>query len=124
MTTNGITDATKCLQEEDLDDHSQTSKWSRFSSEPSTTEDDGEDWRPPCKIQETKGRVAARDYELAVRQILKRATGLFRACLVAKGIYPDQMTAISWVQEAWTEACTHVEAKVKYNDEIIQLVSP
>jgi len=123
VTTNGVTDTTKRLREEDMDNYSQTGKWSHISSEP-TTEEDGEDWRPPCKIQETKGCVAAHDYELAVRQILKRAMGLFRACLVAKGIYPDHMTAISWAQEAWTEACTHVEAKVKYNNEIIQLVSP
>jgi len=106
-----------------MDNYSQTGKRSRILSEP-TTEEDGEDWCPPCKIQETKGRVAARDYELVVRQILKWVTGLFQACLVAKGIYPDHMTAISWAQEAWTEACTHVEAKVKYNDEIIQQVSP
>jgi len=123
VTTNGVTDTTKHIREEDMDNYSQTGKWSRISSEP-TTEEGGEDWRPLCKIQETKGRVAARNYELAVHQILKRVMGLFQACLVAKGIYPDHMTAISWAQEAWTEACTHVEAKVKYNDDIIQLVSP
>ena len=76
MTTNGITDATKRLREEDLDDRSQTSKRSCLSSEPSTTEDDGEDWRPPCKIQETKGRVAAHDYELVVGQIPQMCDGL------------------------------------------------
>lgn len=123
MTTNGATDTTKHFREEDLDDYSQTSKRPHLSSEP-TTEDDGEDWCQPCKIQETKGRVAAHDYKVAVCQILKHAMGLFRACLVAKNIYPDHMTAISWAQEAWTEACTHIEAKVKYNNEIIQLVSP
>ena len=123
MTTNGATDTTKHFREEDLDDYSQTGKCPHLSLEP-TTEDDGEDWCQPCKIQETKGRVAAHDYKVAVCQILKHAMGLFRACLVAKNIYPDHMTAISWAQEAWTEACTHIEAKVKYNDEIIQLVSP
>jgi len=79
-------------------------------SEP-TTEDDGEDWHQPRKIQETKGRIAACDYEVVVCQILKHATGLFHACLVAKNIYPDHMTAISWAQEAWTEGCIHIEAR-------------
>jgi len=120
--SNRVTDTTKRLREGDPDDCAVSGKRSRISSEP-TTEDDGEDWRPPCKVQETKGCVAARDYEVVVRQILKRATGFFRARLVAKNIYPDHMTAILWAQEAWTEACTHVEAKVRYNDEIIQLVS-
>lgn len=92
-----------------------------MSSEP-TTEDDSDDWHHPCKVQETKGRVAARDYEVVVHQILKHATGLFCACLVAKNIYPDHMTAILWAQEAWTDACMHVEAKIRYNNEIIQLV--
>jgi len=75
VTTNEVTDTTKRLQEEDMDNYSQTGKWSHISSEP-TTEEDSEDWRPLCKIQETKGHVAARNYELAVHQILKRATGL------------------------------------------------
>ena len=76
MTTNGATDTTKHFREEDLDDYSQTGKRPCLSLEP-TTEDDGEDWRQLCKIQETKGRVAACDYEVAVHQILKHAMGLF-----------------------------------------------
>ena len=121
MTTNSVTDTNKCIQEGDLDDFAVTGKRSCMSSEP-TTEDNGDDWRHPCKVQETKGRVAVRDYEVVVHQILKHATSLFYAHLVAKNIYPDHMTAILWAQEAWTDACTHVEAKIRYNDEIIQLV--
>ena len=121
--TNGVTDTMKRFQDEDTADCSLSGKRSCISSEP-TTEDDGKDWRQPCKIQETKGRIAVRDYEVVVRQILKHATGLFHACLVMKNIYPDHMMAISWAQEAWTEGCIHIKARVRYNDKIVQLVSP
>ena len=112
----------KMLLREDDDCSLPSGKWLHFSSEP-TTEDDGEDWHQPYKIQETKGRIAAQDYKVVVRQVLKHATSLFCACLVTKNIYPDHMMAISWVQEAWTEGCNHIKAKVRYNNEIIQLVS-
>jgi len=118
-----LADTTKRFREDTDNCSLPSGKQLRVSSEP-TTEDDGEDWRQPCKIQETKGRIAARDYEVVVCQIHKHATGLFHACLVAKNIYPDHMMAISWAQEVWTEGCIHIEAKVRYNNKIVQLVSP
>ena len=118
-----MADTTKCFREDTDNCSLPSGRRSRVSLE-LTTEDDGKDWRQPHKIQETKGHIAARDYEVVVHQILKHATGLFCACLVAKNIYPDHMMAISWAQEVWTEGCIHIEAKVRYNDEIVQLVSP
>ncbi|KIJ05652.1 hypothetical protein PAXINDRAFT_93163, partial [Paxillus involutus ATCC 200175] len=69
-----------------------------------------------------QGRAAARDYEPAVQQILKIATGLFRSRLTAEGAYPDRMAQIAWAKEAWLEACQTCEAQILFNDEIIQLV--
>jgi len=56
-------------------------------SDPS--EGDG-DWHRPLKLQASQGQVAARHYKNSVKEILKLATGLFRARLVAQNIYPDR----------------------------------
>ncbi|KIJ11911.1 hypothetical protein PAXINDRAFT_15242 [Paxillus involutus ATCC 200175] len=80
-------------------------------------------WRNPKKIRATQGRAAARDYEPAVQQILKIATGLFRSRLTAEGAYPDRMAQIAWAKEAWLEACQMCEAQILFNDEIIQLIT-
>ncbi|KIM50687.1 hypothetical protein SCLCIDRAFT_144848, partial [Scleroderma citrinum Foug A] len=65
---------------------------------------------------------AARHYKNSVKEILKLATGLFRACLVAQNIYPDQVMQITWAKEVWMEACEHLEIKITHNNDIIQLI--
>jgi len=80
------------------------------------------DWQWPLKLQASQGRVAARHYENSVKEILKLATGLFRARLVAQNIYLDRIMQITWVKEVWMEACEHLEIKITHNNDIIQLV--
>jgi len=88
-------------------------------SDPS--EGDG-DWCQPLKLQASQGQVAARHYENSVKEILKLATGLFCAHLVAQKIYPDQVMQITWAKEVWMEACEHLAIKITHNNDIIQLV--
>jgi len=86
-----------------------------------TPEGDG-DWCRPLKLQASQGRVAARHYENSVKEILKLAAGLFRACLVAQNIYPDRVVQITWAKEVWIEACERLEIKITHDNDIIQLV--
>jgi len=78
-------------------------------SDPS--EGDG-DWHRPLKLQASQGRVAARHYKNSVKEILKLATGLFRAHLVAQNIYPDRVMQITWAKEVWMEACERLAIKI------------
>jgi hypothetical protein len=87
-----------------------------------STNSDDQGWRNPKKIQKSNGRVAAKDYEVAVQEILKIAIHLFRSRLAAENVYPDRITQIAWAKEAWAEACKECEAQVNFNNEVIQLV--
>lgn len=80
------------------------------------------DQRLPCKIRKSKGRVAARDYEVAVQQLIKFAIGDFRGWLASQYAYPDRMTQVSWAKEAWKEACVSLDIEIGFNGEIIQMV--
>ncbi|KAG6375837.1 hypothetical protein JVT61DRAFT_2696 [Boletus reticuloceps] len=76
----------------------------------------------PQKIRATTGRVAAKDYEVAVREILKVAIGRFRSRLTAENAYPDRIEQVKWAKEAWTEGCKVCDTQINFNNEIIQLV--
>lgn len=78
--------------------------------------------RQPCKIRKSKGRVAARDYEVAVQQLIKFAIGDFRGRLASQYAYPDRMTQVLWAKEAWREACVSHDIEIGFNGEIIQMV--
>ncbi|KIK79384.1 hypothetical protein PAXRUDRAFT_36458 [Paxillus rubicundulus Ve08.2h10] len=100
------------------DDNEQDGKWMRISAD-----NDNQGWHNPKKIQTSKGRVAAKDYEVAVQEILKIAIGLFRSCLTVENAYPDRISQVSWAKEAWVEACKECEAQINYNNEVIQLIT-
>ncbi|KAG2739605.1 hypothetical protein P692DRAFT_20755194 [Suillus brevipes Sb2] len=77
--------------------------------------------RLPLKIHQSKGRVAARDYEVA--QLIKYAISHFCVRLTSEYAYPDQMTQVLWAKEAWKEACKCYEMEMGYNGEIIQMIT-
>lgn len=95
-----------------------------------TTEDFSEDspspqqyeLRLPCKVRKSKGRIAARDYEVAVQQLIKFAIADFRVHLASQYAYPDRMMQVSWAKEAWSNACMSHEIEIGFNGEIIQMV--
>ncbi|KAG1755303.1 hypothetical protein EDD22DRAFT_957396 [Suillus occidentalis] len=96
-----------------------------------TTEDFSEDSpspqqyepRLPCKVRKSKGRIAARDYEVAVQQLIKFAIADFRVHLASQYAYPDRMMQVSWAKEAWSNACTSHEIEIGFNGEIIQMIT-
>jgi hypothetical protein len=100
----------------DVSDDEQDGKRTRVSPDGGN-----QGWRNPKKIQTSKGRVAAKDYEVAVQEILKIAIGLFRSRLTAENAYPDRISQVSWAKEAWVEACKECEAQINFNNEVIQL---
>ncbi|KAF9237172.1 hypothetical protein BU15DRAFT_33072, partial [Melanogaster broomeanus] len=71
----------------------------------------------------SKGCVAAKDYEVAIQEILKIAVGLFHSRLTAENAYPDRITQVSWAKEAWAEACKECKAQINFNNEVIQLIT-
>ncbi|KAG2097959.1 uncharacterized protein F5147DRAFT_656200 [Suillus discolor] len=77
----------------------------------------------PCKICKSKGCVAARDYEVAVQQLIKFTIGDFCGWLASQYAYPDCMTQVSWVKEAWKEACVSLNIEIGFNSEIIQIIT-
>ncbi|KAG6376542.1 hypothetical protein JVT61DRAFT_2537 [Boletus reticuloceps] len=88
----------------------------------SSNDQDPDALRHPQKIRATTGRVAAKDYEVAVREILKVAIGRFRSRLTAENAYPDRIEQVKWAKEAWTEGCKVCDTQINFNNEIIQLV--
>ncbi|KAG1785769.1 uncharacterized protein HD556DRAFT_1314035 [Suillus plorans] len=78
--------------------------------------------RCPCKVHKSKGRVAARDYEVAVQQLIKFAIGDFHGRLASQYAYPDRMTQVLWAKEAWKEACVSHDIEIGFNGEIIQML--
>ncbi|KAG2109530.1 hypothetical protein DEU56DRAFT_762422 [Suillus clintonianus] len=83
----------------------------------------GEQTRLPRKIHQSKGHVAARDYEVAVQQLIKYAISHFCVWLASEYAYPDRMTQVLWAKEAWKEACNHYEIEIGFNGEIIQMIT-
>ncbi|KAG1788446.1 uncharacterized protein HD556DRAFT_1312036 [Suillus plorans] len=81
------------------------------------------DQRLPCKICKSKGRVAARDYKVAVQQLIKFAIGDFHGWLASEHAYPDRMTQVSWAKEAWKEACVSLDIEIGFNGKIIQMIT-
>ncbi|KAG1887206.1 hypothetical protein F4604DRAFT_1570919, partial [Suillus subluteus] len=71
----------------------------------------------------SKGRVAARDYEVAVQQLIKFAISHFCVWLTSEYAYPDRMTQVLWAKEAWKEACSCYEMEMGFNGEIIQMIT-
>ncbi|KAF8126608.1 hypothetical protein EV363DRAFT_1452971 [Boletus edulis] len=88
----------------------------------SSHDQDPDGLRHPQKIRATTGRVAAKDYEVAVREILKVAIGRFRSRLTAENAYPDRIEQVKWAKEAWAEGCKVCDTQINFNNEIIQLV--
>jgi len=78
--------------------------------------------RLPRKIRNSKGRVAAHDYEEAAQQLIKYSIGNFCARLASEYAYPDRMTQVAWAKEAWKEACKSHKIEMGFNSEIIQMV--
>ncbi|KAF8122192.1 hypothetical protein EV363DRAFT_1183461 [Boletus edulis] len=89
----------------------------------SSHDQDPDGLRHPQKIRATTGRVAAKDYEVAVREILKVAIGRFRSRLTAENAYPDRIEQVKWAKEAWAEGCKVCDTQINFNNEIIQLIT-
>lgn len=100
----------------------QTRKRTRVAENNDEQHDDG--WRNPMRRRPSNGRVAAKDFEGAVQEILKVAIGLFRSHLTAVNAYLDRISQVSWAKEAWMEACNICSLKINFNSlsDIIQLV--
>ncbi|KAG2138322.1 hypothetical protein DEU56DRAFT_736455 [Suillus clintonianus] len=81
------------------------------------------DQRLPRKVRDSKGRVAAHDYEDAVQQLIKHAIGDFRSRLASVDAYPDRVTQVSWAKDAWKEACEYHETEMAFNNDIIQMIT-
>ncbi|KAG1852580.1 hypothetical protein C8R48DRAFT_777403 [Suillus tomentosus] len=79
--------------------------------------------RLPRKVRDSKGRVAAHDYEDAVQQLIKYVIGDFRSRLASDYAYPDRVTQVSWAKEAWKEACKYHETDMAFNNDIIQMIT-
>ncbi|KAG2130282.1 uncharacterized protein EDB93DRAFT_1255956 [Suillus bovinus] len=77
----------------------------------------------PQKIQWSKGQVAARDYKVAVQQLIKFSISSFCARLASEYAYPDRMTQVLWAKEAWKERCASYEIEMAFNSEIIQIIT-
>ncbi|KAG1763525.1 hypothetical protein EDD22DRAFT_1022498 [Suillus occidentalis] len=106
------------------DEGAQSHKRIRESSQsPQSPSPQQGEQRLPLKIHQSKGRVAARDYEVAVQQLIKYAISHFCVRLASKYAYPDRMTQVLWAKEAWKEACECYEMEMGYNGEIIQMIT-
>ncbi|KAG2739269.1 hypothetical protein P692DRAFT_20701713, partial [Suillus brevipes Sb2] len=79
--------------------------------------------RLPQKIQKSKGQVAARNYKVAVQQLLKFSISSFCARLASEYAYPEHMTQVLWAKEAWKEGCAAYEIEMGFNSEIIQIIT-
>ncbi|KAG1852293.1 hypothetical protein DFJ58DRAFT_414880, partial [Suillus subalutaceus] len=106
---------------DDEGDSTQSHKRTR-QSEDSPSPQQGEQ-RLPRKIRQSKGHVAARDYEVAVQQLIKFAISHFCVRLASEYAYPDHMTQVLWAKEAWKEACSCYEMVMGFNGEIIQMIT-
>ncbi|KAG1850656.1 hypothetical protein F4604DRAFT_1687054 [Suillus subluteus] len=94
------------------------------------SDDEGDSTQSHKRMRESKnspsphkGRVAARDYEVAVQQLIKYAISHFCIWLASEYAYPDRMTQVVWVKEAWKEACSCYEMEMGFNGEIIQMIT-
>ncbi|KIJ09548.1 hypothetical protein PAXINDRAFT_17359 [Paxillus involutus ATCC 200175] len=123
VNVNGIGKRARQSTEDPCDDESQEGSVQDGKRARTSTNSDDQGWRNPKKIQKSNGRVAAKDYEVAVQEILKIAIHLFRSRLTAENVYPDRITQIAWAKEAWAEACKECEAQVNFNNEVIQLIT-
>ncbi|KAG2748064.1 hypothetical protein P692DRAFT_20649291, partial [Suillus brevipes Sb2] len=77
------------------------------------------DQRLPRKVRDSKGRVAAHDYEDAVQQLIKYAIGDFHSRLASYDAYPDCVTQVLWAKEA----CKYHETEMAFNSDIIQMIT-
>ncbi|KAG2742875.1 hypothetical protein P692DRAFT_20680351, partial [Suillus brevipes Sb2] len=71
------------------------------------------------KVHDSKGRVAAHDYEDAVQQLIKYAIGDFHSRLASYDAYPDCVTQVLWAKEA----CKYHETEMAFNSDIIQMIT-
>ncbi|KAG1738658.1 uncharacterized protein EDB91DRAFT_1249196 [Suillus paluster] len=124
---NDLTDLChlKCVRLPHSDDEgysTQSHKW-MHKSEDSPSLQQGEQ-QLPCKIHQSKGHVAAQDYEVvAVQQLIKFVISHFCVQLASEYAYPDHMTQVLWAKEAWKEACSSYEIDMGFNGEIIQMIT-
>jgi hypothetical protein len=78
--------------------------------------------RKAIKIQESKGRPKAADYEPSVHTIFSIAWPLYRGRLCTEGPMPDRMQEVSWAKLAWTEACERLGTRIACDAELIKMV--
>ncbi|KAG1906492.1 uncharacterized protein F5891DRAFT_931848, partial [Suillus fuscotomentosus] len=88
----------------------------------SDNEDDGQ-VRKAVKIQESRGRPKAADYEPSVRTIFGVAWALYRGHLCTEGAMPDRMQEVTWAKLAWNDACKRLQTHVAYDAEIIKMIT-
>ncbi|KAG1823781.1 uncharacterized protein BJ212DRAFT_1476644 [Suillus subaureus] len=63
-----------------------------------------------------------KDYEEFAQQLIKFAISDFHSQLVSNYAYPDHVTQVSWVKEAWKEGCKHYKIEMGFNNEIIKMI--
>ncbi|KAG1742961.1 hypothetical protein EDD22DRAFT_851560 [Suillus occidentalis] len=79
--------------------------------------------RKAVKIQESRGRPKAADYEPSVRTIFGITWALYRGRLCTEGAMPDRMQEVTWAKLAWNEACKRLQSRVAYDAEIIKMIT-
>ncbi|KAG1786132.1 uncharacterized protein HD556DRAFT_1248579 [Suillus plorans] len=75
------------------------------------------------KIQQSKGRLKAADYEPSVHSIFGVAWALYCGCLCTKDPMPDRMQEVTWAKLAWNEACKRLNTCVAYDAEILKMIT-
>ncbi|KIJ15258.1 hypothetical protein PAXINDRAFT_11800 [Paxillus involutus ATCC 200175] len=123
INVNGIGKRAQQSIEDPCNDESQEGSVQDGKCARTSTNSDDQGWRNPKKIQKSNGHVTAKDYEVAIQEILKIAIHLFHFRLTAENVYPDRITQIAWAKEAWAEACKECKAQVNFNNKVIQLIT-
>ncbi|KAG1734398.1 uncharacterized protein EDB91DRAFT_1084058 [Suillus paluster] len=75
------------------------------------------------KIQESKGRPKAANYEPFVCTIFGVAWALYCGRLCMEGPMPDHMQEVMWAKLAWKEACKRLHTQVAYDAEILKMIT-
>lgn len=69
-----------------------------------------------------KGRPKAGDYDLATRQVLLTAIGVYCAILLTETPFPTSSQEIEWAKAAWQMARQHHDSKVDHDITLLKLV--
>ncbi|KAJ8587604.1 hypothetical protein M405DRAFT_741583 [Rhizopogon salebrosus TDB-379] len=111
------------FDEDNLDQSVSFGLGKRQRSASSNNVDDKVQVRKAIKIQESKGRPKAADYEPSVRTIFSIAWPLYRGRLCTEGPMPDRMQEVSWAKLAWTEACERLGTRIACDAELIKMIT-